>query len=883
MKKIADLIHGGTDDGNRRVFQVPGDYDGDALADALVGWMEEQLAMTAENLPVADGWLVQADDTAGMLGRLVRRRAASLYVRMQRREDGLHVRLGYGRWKKAPAKAKERGAGLWDMASAALDAGVELAGTAASGVSDLLVETRTVERIFQFIAGRVARDLRSRAGGTPSGVDSTQSRYVEPLTDVAAVWLAGFREPGEILLAWLGTSTPVDGGGNAQWCYLLTTRRSALAAFSSEGFVDMRVLPKAPMAVSDEIGRDVVRVRDVDWRTRMSNDGLFREIAPLSDMPPLERIIAAARLNFIHREKWKERAVYALALLDYGLSLEPDPIVSLSRLCVSKTLAQASGHAEGGFKAVEGDLDAVACGLSERYDGRQLRDWADAWNLGPWERISLAGAVQRCASLPPAQIDDLKILDPMLEEARALLLKKDRDPGRQAVADIVWARHLRHMGRSGEAVRLLEQRLSKLPDETLSDLLPLRDTDLTKGEGGQLLKVWILEALADFRGRPGQGDAETLRALAVLQPLVDARLRRLLAVSDGVLKRRVSRLMHVLSPNMPEAAGTQTPEGSRPAARPVDPGLIEERLRHPAGREGTVLRKVGQFLATGKTPDHSALKSYARRISPETAPELSRSIMDGALILGMPVVEGYISFGDLDTGIRGYDGKPPFLLIGGSHLEPGSPASMTPGELRFLIGGEMAHIRFRHERITSREVWEGAFDKAMTLVELVPVLGTYLGKVGRFGQIAGRAADMAQKVGSFQNYINQARDMAASAQSLIGGKKSDAGTAGPEALSQDEQNLISAFRVMQLTADRSGLLVCGDVVSAVRAIFKSRPTLAAELPLAESMGLSGFLSRTDEHGELMFQDLAIRLAALFSFFLSREYESLDAAAFGTPE
>ena len=880
MKKITDLIHVGTDDGNRRVFQVPEDYDGAALADALAGWMGEQLAMTAENLPVADGWLVQADDTAGMLGRLVRRRAASLYVRMWRREDGLHVRLGHGRWKKDPAKAKERGSGLWDMASAALDAGVELAGNTASGVSDLLVETRTVERIFQFISGRVARDLRSRAGGTPSGVDSTQSRYVEPLTDVAAVWLAGFRESGEILLAWLGTSTPVDGGGDAEWCYLLTTRRSALAAFSSEGFVDMRVLPQAPMAVSDEIGRDVVQVGEAVWRTRMSNDVLFREIAPLSDMPPLERIIAAARLNFIHREKRKERAVYALALLDYGLSLESDPIVSLSRLYVSKTLAQASGHAEHAFKAVEGDLDAVACGLPERYDGRQLRDWADAWTLGPWERISLAGAVQRCASLPPAQNTDLKILEPMLEEARALLLKKDRDPGRQAVADIVWARHLRHMGRSGEAVRLLEQRLSKLPDETLSDLLPLRDTDLTKGEGGQLLKVWILEALADLRGRPDQGDTETLRALAVLQPLVDARLRRLLAVSDGVLKRRVSRLMHVLSPNMPEAAETPTPEAPRPAAaRPVDPGLIEERLRHPAGREGTVLRKVGQFLATGKTPDHSALKSYARRISPETAPELSRSIMDGALILGMPVLEGYISFGDLDTGIRGYDGKPPFLLIGGSHLEPGSPASMTPGELRFLIGGELAHIRFRHERITSREVWEGAFDKAMTLVELVPVLGTYLGKVGRFGQIAGRAADMAQKVGSFQNYINQARDMAASAQSLIGVKKSDAGTAGPEALSQDEQNLISAFRVMQLTADRAGLLLCGDVVSAVRAIFKSRPTLAPELPLAESMGLSGFLSRTDEHGELMFQDLAIRLAALLAFSLSTEYESLDAAAF----
>jgi hypothetical protein len=208
---------------------------------------------------------------------------------------------------------------------------------------------------------------------------------------------------------------------------------------------------------------------------------------------------------------------------------------------------------------------------------------------------------------------------------------------------------------------------------------------------------------------------------------------------------------------------------------------------------------------------------------------------------------------------------------------------MTPGELRFLIGGELAHIRFKHERITSREVWEGTFDKAMTLVELVPVLGTYLGKIGRFGQIAGRAADMARKIGSVQNYISQARDIADSAQSLMGGKNRNAAGTDQGALSHDEQNLISAFRVMQLTADRVGLLLCGDVGSAVRAIFKSRPALVPELPLAESIGLADFLSRTDERGELMFQDLAIRLAALFSFSLSREYERLDRAAFGPPE
>ncbi len=655
----------------------------------------------------------------------------------------------------------------------------------------------------------------------------------------------------------------------------------------------MKALPRAPMTVSDEIGRDAVRVEETTWRTRLSNDGRFKEIAPLSAMSPLERMYAAARLNYIHREKQNERLRHALALLDHGISLTSDTsssglpasdlhhhmpyadlplLMALGRLVVIRALETPAAGSDRIAPPWSSALESVVCRLLGGTDGKKIRAWADAWALSPWERISFAGAVQRCAPDPSAVAD---LLDPMLEEARSLVLKKDRHTDRQAVADIVWSRHLSHTGRTDEAVRLLEERLSKLPDETLSDLLPLRHTDLTRGEGGQLLRIWILEALIDLRGHTAADDARTLRELAVLQPLVETRLKRLFAASGGDLKQRVSILIGLLSGDASDAARQRSPK----AARPLDPTLIERRLRHPAGREGTVLRKVGGFLAAGKTPDYGALKSYARKISPETAPELSRTLMDGAVILGMPAVEGYISFGDLDTGIRGYDAKPPFLLIGGAHTDPKSSVFMTSDELRFLVGGELAHIRFGHERITSREVWEGTFDKAMTLVELVPVLGTYLGKIGRFGG----AADMVKKAGSLQNYIRRARDVAATTQSLIGGKNKDAPPAVRRGLSEDEQNLISAFRVMQLTADRVGLLLCGDAGAAVRAMFKSRPTLAPELYLAESMGLSSFLGRINEKGELLFQDLAIRLAALFSFYLSREYETLTDAAFAVIE
>ena len=39
---------------------------------------------------------------------------------------------------------------------------------------------------------------------------------------------------------------------------------------------------------------------------------------------------------------------------------------------------------------------------------------------------------------------------------------------------------------------------------------------------------------------------------------------------------------------------------------------IEKKVRHPASREGTIINSVQSFLAAKKTPDHDALKSYAK-------------------------------------------------------------------------------------------------------------------------------------------------------------------------------------------------------------------------------------------------------------------------------
>ena len=84
----------------------------------------------------------------------------------------------------------------------------------------------------------------------------------------------------------------------------------------------------------------------------------------------------------------------------------------------------------------------------------------------------------------------------------------------------------------------------------------------------------------------------------------------------------------------------------------------------------------------------------------------------------------------------------------------------------------------------------------------------------------------------------------------------------------DNARLVAAHRVMQHTADRAGLLLSGDLQASIRAAFLTHTRLSRELPVAEGQGLAACLSRTQGEDALLLPDLAVRVAALVSFYLS---------------
>ena len=69
----------------------------------------------------------------------------------------------------------------------------------------------------------------------------------------------------------------------------------------------------------------------------------------------------------------------------------------------------------------------------------------------------------------------------------------------------------------------------------------------------------------------------------------------------------------------------------------------------------------------------------------------------------------------------------------------------------------------------------------------------------------------------------------------------------------------------------------GDVRAATEAVFLSSGEYRSELSMARRHGLVKTLGRRDSDGALLNQNLALRLAALYSFYLSADYEALRTA------
>ncbi len=706
----------------------------------------------------------------------------------------------------------------------------------------------------------------------------TINRYFESASLHEKVWMLSTQATNEVALAFLTVSTVKeipghnDPGKHIEWRYYLSSNRSLLIGLNERNeLMYSQEMRGKELTVKSEFGRNTVKANGYEWLTTRGNDKLFYQLQSAANKAGNERIRETARLNWIHREKdadSNEMAYYLIELLKSGDENPFDELTLLFLEMGKENRTEIVNENIEDERLIVALKNVLAFNKTKEY----LIHWIDDWSISNIDAIAL---IQVMLNIEPSQIELNRLL-PFHRKVRDIFQKENKDPVARTIFDITYAKHLIRCEFAEEAISVLEKNLQKLPDELISDLLPPRDVDLTGDTSGQLLRIAILNLLIEAKGDNKAKDVIVQRAK--LQPLAKKQLDTLIQTADDTLKNRATRLKEVYEPEI--LSKTEYPSKDT-KHKELSKKAIEKYLQHPATRKGGAFESLQNWLAQVKVPDYSAIKSFADALTAQNHPEVLQAITDIRFALNVGTVECFIARGEKGVGISSFEGDTPFLIIGSEHLNKESHHYMRLPELRFAIGVEFAHLYFKHSRITSNDVWQGAKDKGVfildTLISILPGVGILGGALKHFPKFSALAKVLqsATRFTTFAATSKEALDVAAKTVNIYKGK---AGTKDTQ--NEEQQQFLATSRIMQLSADRAGLLFCDDLKAAVRSMFLVSRYYINELPTAERYGLIELLTKQNEDGTYKYQELAIRLAAMFSFYLSDEYHKLRKELFG---
>jgi hypothetical protein len=731
-------------------------------------------------------------------------------------------------------------------------------------------------------------------------------RYADADQAVERAWLALHLEEDELLLAWLPTTTaPADGAGHP-FRLMLTDRRSLLVSVDSKGEAQTHSLDPSPHS-GDEFGY-VSLGEGERQEVELSGTDALRQ-----DLGAARAVEGTERIREVSRRLWRASVLPQTSLAE--TTLLSDSVAAVSDLTGFGTstrdqdreqfLRLARALAERGTEedrlilhpilhllaeddgadvhAPTSPLDDLVAYASRTESARPLTDQVRAWRLpvvvaeAVWPVEEASTRVENWAawSLPLYRAKR----DAEIEDAETIEEK--------VLVDVPWATRLIEAGQSGEAVSLVEGYLADLPDETHEDLLPAPDEDVSEGQGGQTVHVALLDVL---RSAPRETSRlDPLQRLAELQPLVQSRLKDLRPHVHSDRQDHIDEALALLR-------GDFRPSASVP---PVQRGLSpshRDALRHPATQDGGFMDFMAGFLAETDEPDASELRARCERITEDAHPMLSNALTDATLVLGLSGLRAYVSRGDESIGIRGIDENPPILVIGGHHLDDAHPAFLSEAALRYAVGSEAAHIAFDHTRVTTHDLRRGIWNKTKSATELLISLLPGIAKLPQFQKLSGNSATKRAIKSASQLAKKSDAAAASSAAKLLDDPKtsqvidalmnsplpekakelatSTSADGSSPSVSADEQAMLAMSRVMQLTADRAGLLLSRSLGDTLRAILLLDPRRHDLLSLVERHGLDAVLSRRDDEGAIVNQNLAIRMAALISFYISDAYDRL---------
>ena len=631
--------------------------------------------------------------------------------------------------------------------------------------------------------------------------------------------------------------------------YAITGKSALLFGFDDKDELCLlEDLSTIPLSVKSEIGRDPVQAGEIIWLTTRNNDKQFKEIENLTTFAENDRIRQLVGLSFAAEEsKTSENLLKKLIVRDKN----PFDEFSIFYLNFSRIKDIVS------FKEDSEKLKELFNNVIQHPNaGEELVKWTNTWKLSPEKK---AGVLQMFIESSQNTEQYIKIL-PFHRAIRTEFLKEHNNEVNIFLFDLKFAEHLISANEKAEAVSVLENLLNSVPDDTILELLPNETTDFVNKKNGQLLKVSILELLSQAKNN----SPEYRNKLAQLQPFSKERLTEISQQNENEQSAHAQELLNLLE-NQNLKAESYLPSESTYST--VPPKMFETFLRHPASRETGILYSIQKWISKIEIPDRTIVKSFSETLNQTNYPECYNTAKSIASVFGLDKTELYLARGEKSEGIVGFEANPSFMLIGHKHLDPQSNSFLKLPELEFALGCEFAHLYFKHSRITSDDLWRGAIEKSYlfveTLVNVMPVTGLVcksvldIKKFKSISEIFSKSIDV-------NNLVSKAS------------KITELYTSYDKLNSKEEKELtlVAVSRLMQLTADRAGLMFCNNITAAIRGIFLCSTNYLPLLQEAEKLGLAEFLNQRNNDGKLKYLELNIRISSLFSFYLSQEYLEL---------
>ncbi|MFO7177689.1 MAG: hypothetical protein DIU78_003215 [Pseudomonadota bacterium] len=667
-------------------------------------------------------------------------------------------------------------------------------------------------------------------------------RYVAALSEPAQALVLSLAARGGPLIGAvrIGASREIEsrlGPRTREHTYfVLTAEQAHVARLSELGDLSVEALDPALLRVDVSASGAALRHGETEYPIAPRQAAIVSELVELSIMTRAERLFETARrLRLLSPTRHRVGA-----LVDHAIR-SGHPLAALAALVIDlETNPSNTARAESVRAAFEhAPVDAAT--VDELF--RRWSFAADAGRRAARELRALGAGppslwVHRAARARAAGLDD-------------------------PVFDAELAEHELESGDPEAARRLFTASLGRLPPDEDAVLAPDRKS------GTHLLRVRLQDLAVRVAERTGTSPVPALAALARLEPLVSARLQALgRTESDEPLEKRLGeRAREILACFEPKGLLGAAPEGPRDMPQPLDRALLTERLSHPLARgSGRLATRLSELVAAVPSPDLGFLRDFCEELGDERHPDASRALQRATRFFGLPPVRAYVSHGARSLGLRAFGTDAPFVLVGESHLVKDGPHTLCGPELDFAFGAELAHLAFGHQRVTASEVWTGAAGKTR---EALVALGIVLPVIAEVG--GGRAARLIGKLGP--GTIARSAEAAERLERFFGNRGSSLG----RALGQRNEELIAAHRLVQLSADRAGLVLAGHFASALRAILLTRADYRQVLLATTDAGLDTVLLRQPA-GDPATADLLVRVRALIGFYLSPDFDVLLARA-----